>query len=90
MLTALGLDDTAAARVLPAAEPTRARSGRSWRRRPRISASLPSASRSTTRCADAIGAALLATPEDGQLVITGSLYTVGAARGVFVKSDRYR
>jgi dihydrofolate synthase/folylpolyglutamate synthase len=36
---------------------------------------------------DAIGAALLATPEDGQLVITGSLYTVGAARGVFVKSD---
>jgi dihydrofolate synthase/folylpolyglutamate synthase len=36
---------------------------------------------------DAIGAALLATPEDGQLVITGSLYTVGAARSVFVKSD---
>lgn len=33
---------------------------------------------------DAIGAALLSTPEDGQLVITGSLYTVGAARGVFV------
>jgi len=35
---------------------------------------------------DAIGAALLATPEDGQLIVTGSLYTVGAARGVFVKS----
>lgn len=35
---------------------------------------------------DAIGAALLATPEDGQVVITGSLYTVGAARAVFVKS----
>jgi dihydrofolate synthase / folylpolyglutamate synthase len=34
---------------------------------------------------DAIGAALLATPEDGQLVVTGSLYAVGAARGVFVK-----
>jgi len=35
---------------------------------------------------DAIGAALLATPEDGQLIVTGSLYTVGAARGVLVKS----
>jgi folylpolyglutamate synthase/dihydropteroate synthase len=35
---------------------------------------------------DAIGAALIATPEDGQIVVTGSLYTVGAARGVFVKS----
>ena len=33
---------------------------------------------------DAIGAALLATPDDGQLVITGSLYTVGAARSVLV------
>jgi dihydrofolate synthase/folylpolyglutamate synthase len=35
---------------------------------------------------DAIGAAVVATPEDGQIVVTGSLYTVGAARGVFVKS----
>ena len=35
---------------------------------------------------DAIGAALLATPEDGQLVVTGSLYTVGVARSVFVKA----
>jgi dihydrofolate synthase / folylpolyglutamate synthase len=35
---------------------------------------------------DAIGAALIATPEDGQIIVTGSLYTVGAARGVFVKS----
>jgi folylpolyglutamate synthase/dihydropteroate synthase len=34
---------------------------------------------------DAIGAALLATPEDGQLVVTGSLYAVGVARSVFVK-----
>ena len=32
----------------------------------------------------AIGAALLATPEDGQLVVAGSLYVVGAARAVFV------
>jgi dihydrofolate synthase/folylpolyglutamate synthase len=35
---------------------------------------------------DAIGSALISTPEDGQIVVTGSLYTVGAARGVFVKS----
>jgi dihydrofolate synthase/folylpolyglutamate synthase len=34
---------------------------------------------------EAIGAALLATPEDGQIVVTGSLYTVGAARSVLVK-----
>jgi dihydrofolate synthase/folylpolyglutamate synthase len=34
---------------------------------------------------DAVSAALLATPDDGQIVITGSLYTVGAARAVLVK-----
>jgi folylpolyglutamate synthase/dihydropteroate synthase len=35
---------------------------------------------------DAIGSAVVSTPEDGQIVVAGSLYTVGAARGVFVKS----
>jgi dihydrofolate synthase/folylpolyglutamate synthase len=34
--------------------------------------------------ADAVGAALLATSSDGQIVITGSLYTVGAARAHLV------
>ena len=34
---------------------------------------------------DAIGVALMSTPEDGQIVVTGSLYTVGAARGIFVR-----
>jgi dihydrofolate synthase/folylpolyglutamate synthase len=33
----------------------------------------------------AVSAALLATSEDGQIVITGSLYVVGAARSVLVK-----
>ncbi len=33
---------------------------------------------------EAVGAALLATPEDGQVVVTGSLYTVGAARDILV------
>jgi len=34
---------------------------------------------------DAVSAALLATPTDGQIVITGSLYVVGAARSILVK-----
>jgi dihydrofolate synthase/folylpolyglutamate synthase len=34
---------------------------------------------------DAIGVALLSTPEEGQIVVTGSLYTVGAARGIFIQ-----
>lgn len=34
---------------------------------------------------EAVSAALLATPPDGQIVITGSLYTVGAARSVLVR-----
>jgi dihydrofolate synthase/folylpolyglutamate synthase len=36
--------------------------------------------------AQAIGTAYLATPADGQIVVTGSLYTVGAARAVLVKT----
>jgi dihydrofolate synthase / folylpolyglutamate synthase len=35
--------------------------------------------------AEAVGIALLATPEDGQIVVTGSLYTVGAARSVLMR-----
>jgi dihydrofolate synthase/folylpolyglutamate synthase len=34
---------------------------------------------------EAVSAALLATPEDGNIVITGSLYVVGAARSVLVR-----
>jgi dihydrofolate synthase/folylpolyglutamate synthase len=33
---------------------------------------------------EAVAAALLATPEDGQIVVTGSLYVAGAARGALV------
>ena len=36
------------------------------------------------RVEDAVSTALLATPPDGQIVITGSLYVVGAARSVLV------
>mgnify|MGYP003345386576 CR=1 FL=1 len=35
--------------------------------------------------ADAIGTALLVTPADGRVVVTGSLYVVGAARSVLVR-----
>jgi dihydrofolate synthase/folylpolyglutamate synthase len=35
--------------------------------------------------ADAIGAALLATPPEGQIVVTGTLYVVGAARTLLVR-----
>jgi dihydrofolate synthase / folylpolyglutamate synthase len=33
---------------------------------------------------EAVGTALLATPPEGQVIVTGSLYTVGAARAVLV------
>lgn len=33
---------------------------------------------------EAVARALAVTPEDGQVVVTGSLYTVGAARAVLV------
>ena len=33
---------------------------------------------------EAVSTALLATSEDGQIVVTGSLYVVGAARAVLV------
>jgi len=36
------------------------------------------------RVAAAVSAALIATPEEGQIVVTGSLYVVGAARTVLV------
>jgi len=36
---------------------------------------------------EAIATALLATPDDGQIVVTGSLYVVGAARELFVKGS---
>jgi dihydrofolate synthase/folylpolyglutamate synthase len=39
------------------------------------------------RVEDAVSTALLLTPEEGQIVITGSLYVVGAARSVLVSSD---
>ena len=35
---------------------------------------------------DAVGVALVDTPDDGQVIVTGSLYTVGAARSVLVRA----
>jgi len=36
---------------------------------------------------EAVATALLATPEDGQIVIAGSLYVVGAARAILVRGS---
>lgn len=36
--------------------------------------------------ADAVAAALLATPDEGQILVSGSLYVVGAARSILVRS----
>ena len=74
-------DDAARARVLPAAEPARARPARRRRRRAATSASTTSIDRRRRRRrATRSRCALEATPADGQVVVTGSLYVVGAAR----------
>ena len=36
----------------------------------------------------AVGTAVLETPDDGQLVIMGSLYVVGEARSIFVNDGK--
>ncbi len=63
----------------------RARSRRRSSSRPRSTSACPrSRIEVADRVEDAVGTALLATPADGQIVITGSLYVVGAARSVLV------
>jgi folylpolyglutamate synthase/dihydropteroate synthase len=37
--------------------------------------------------AEAVSTALLATADEGQIVVTGSLYVVGAARSLLVKAS---
>ena len=86
MLTALGLDD--ATRLVCCRPPSpRALDPSVLARAAEELGFAPEHVEVSESVRDAIGVALLATPEDGQLVITGSLYTVGAARGVFVKSS---
>jgi dihydrofolate synthase/folylpolyglutamate synthase len=83
MLTALGLDD--AARLVCCRPPSpRALDPEDVARAAEELGFPPARIEVSNSVRDAIGAALLSTPDDGQLVITGSLYTVGAARGVFV------
>ena len=85
MLEALGVADAEQLIVCTRAEP-RARSTRcELRRTPRwTSASPPSGSTSSTPCRPRSARALEVTPADGQVIVTGSLYTVGAARSVLV------
>ena len=39
----------------------------------------------TETVTEAVSTALLASPEDGQIVVTGSLYVVGAARAMLTR-----
>ena len=81
---ALGLDDVA--QLVCAGRRTRARSIPDRHRGGRGRARLPGRAHRGGRLAvaDAISAALLATPDDGEIVVTGSLYFVGAARSLLV------
>ena len=81
MLEAFGVDVVRAPRLLPAAEPACPRTRGCCRCGDRSSASTPSGCRSSTssptRCARD---ALARRQADEQVVVTGSLYVVGAAR----------
>ena len=72
------------ARVLSAADAPRARAVVHRQGRASISGFPRNGSRSSTASRTRSSTALLATPPDGQIVITGSLYVVGAARSVLV------
>ena len=84
MLEALGVASGRAARVHARAEPARARpdgggergDGPRLRRATQIDV--------VDAVPDAVARALEVTPADGQVIVTGSLYTVGAARSVLV------
>ena len=84
MLTALGIDE--AAHLVCCPPPSgRALDPEARSRPPRASSASPTTrSRSRSRSRKRSTLALLATPEEGQVVITGSLYVVGAARSILV------
>ncbi len=85
MLTALGLDEVELLvsapppnpRALPPAQIADAAHGLGFRE-DRIEV--------VDSVADAVSTALLATPTEGEIIVTGSLYFVGAARSILVKS----
>ena len=80
MLEALGASRRGARRVLRAAEPARASTRRSWPTPRASSASTDERVDVVDDVADAVERAIAETPADGQVVVTGSLYVVGAAR----------
>ena len=84
MLTALGIDEVGPPRLLPAAERARARSHAVADAA--IELGFPEEQIEIAESVgEAVTLALLSTPEEGQVVITGSLYVVGAARSILVK-----
>jgi dihydrofolate synthase/folylpolyglutamate synthase len=83
MLTALGIDD--AARVVCCRAPSpRALDPAEIAAAARDLGARPEAVEAVETVAEAVGVALTDTPRDGQVVVTGSLYVVGAARSVLV------
>ena len=71
--------------MLPAAR-AGARWTRSSSRTPRIELGFPEDQIEIAESvSEAVTLALLSTPEEGQVVISGSLYVVGAARSILVK-----
>jgi len=84
MLTALGVDD--AARVIACRPPSPRALDPTLVAKAAEELGVPAdAIEVVDTVAEAVGAALLSTPEDGQVIVTGSLYTVGAARAVLVR-----
>ena len=85
MLTALGLDDVA---QLVCARPPNPRAlAPEVIAEAAVELGFPAAHIEVVETvAEAVSSALLTTPADGEIVITGSLYFVGAARGILVDS----
>jgi dihydrofolate synthase/folylpolyglutamate synthase len=83
MLTALGIDD--AARVVCCRAPSpRALDPAAIAAAAHDLGVAPESVETVETVAEAVGAALADAPRDGQVVVTGSLYVVGAARSVLV------
>ena len=82
MLTALGIDDVAHLVICPAPSPRSHDPETIALAAEQLGFPVDSIE-VTASVREAVGAAMLATPDQGQVVVTGSLYVVGAARSMF-------
>jgi dihydrofolate synthase/folylpolyglutamate synthase len=84
MLAALGVDD--AARVVCCRAPSPRALAPDVLARAALDLGVPEEALEVVESvAEGVGVALSETPPDGQIVVTGSLYVVGAARSVLVR-----